>query len=279
MKLQGIFISVATPFNHRGEVWQNKVEHNVVKWNRTSVAGYVVCSAVVGERSSLSSEEKIRMWESVAKYADPEKLKIAHSGAPTLDETLALTDQAASLGYHAAVIDLVPMPLIPQLAYFREVADRARIPIIMHAVNDEFVRVASEHPNVVAITGGAMIGTARAVVRADLQLLNVSDYIASGFERGASAAFSPIASAAPYAAISIWEAYRTRDNEAAEDLQRRIEPASQVIWVKYGPNAVAALKYAMDLNGYYGGPSRFPVTMLTPGQKKEVEQAFAGIKG
>jgi 4-hydroxy-2-oxoglutarate aldolase len=280
MKLQGIFISVATPFNHRGEIWPIKVEHNVVKWNRTSVAGYLVCSAVVGERSSLSNEEKIRMWESVAKHASPEKLRIAHSGAPSVDETLALTDRAASLGYQAAVIDPVGMPLVPQLAYFREVADRAKIPIIMHALNDEFVRVASEHPNVIAIIGGAMIGTAKAVVRADLQLLNGSDYIASGFERGASAVFSPIANAAPYAAISIWEAYRTRDKEAAEDWQRRIEPANHVIWVeKYGQNAIAALKYAMDLNGYYGGPPRLPLTVLTPHQKQDVERAFAGIKG
>jgi 4-hydroxy-2-oxoglutarate aldolase len=35
----------------------------------------------------------------------------------------------------------------------------------------------------------------------------------------------------------------------------------------------------MDLNGYYGGPPRLPLTVLTPAQQHEIEQAFDGIKG
>jgi 4-hydroxy-2-oxoglutarate aldolase len=39
------------------------------------------------------------------------------------------------------------------------------------------------------------------------------------------------------------------------------------------------LKYAMDLNGYYGGPPRLPLTTISPAAKKEIEAAFAEIKG
>jgi 4-hydroxy-2-oxoglutarate aldolase len=48
------------------------------------------------------------------------------------------------------------------------------------------------------------------------------------------------------------------------------------VTVKYG---VPGLKYAMDLNGYYGGPPRLPLTAITPEAKKEIEQAFDGLKG
>jgi len=48
------------------------------------------------------------------------------------------------------------------------------------------------------------------------------------------------------------------------------------VTVKYG---VPGLKYAMDLNGYYGGPPRLPLTVITPEAKKEIEQAFDGLKG
>jgi 4-hydroxy-2-oxoglutarate aldolase len=48
------------------------------------------------------------------------------------------------------------------------------------------------------------------------------------------------------------------------------------VTVKYG---IPGLKYAMDLNGYYGGPSRLPLTAITPEAKKEIEQAFDGLKG
>ncbi len=97
-KLQGIFISLATPFNHKGEIWETKVEHNIAKWNRTTVAGYVVCGAA-GECERLSSEEKIRMLEWVAKFAAPEKTLIAGAGSP--EEII----RARDLGYKGAADD------------------------------------------------------------------------------------------------------------------------------------------------------------------------------
>jgi dihydrodipicolinate synthase/N-acetylneuraminate lyase len=197
MKLQGIFISVATPFNHRGEIWPIKVEHNVAKWNRTGVAGYVV-NGTASENASLASREQARMFDLVTKYAAPDKLVIAAADLPE-------------------VISKAPGGLCSSDADF-----------------------------------------------------------ASSLAAGASGIVSAIANAAPYTMISIWEAHRTRDTEAAADWQNRIAKAVEVI---NGPNGIAALKYAMDLNGYYGGPPRLPLTVLTPDQKEEVEQAFAGIKG
>jgi 4-hydroxy-2-oxoglutarate aldolase len=221
MKLQGIFISVATPFNHRGEIWPIKVEHNVAKWNRTGVAGYVV-GGVANENSSLSSEEQARMFDLVTKYAAPEKLVIAAADLPEL------------IG---------------------------KVPGIGKA------------PGIAKIPG---IAPEALITKAPGGLCESDADFASSLAAGASGVVSAIANAAPYTMISIWEAHRTRDAEAAADWQNRIATAVGII---NGPNGIAALKYAMDLNGYYGGPPRLPGTVLTPGQKKEVERAFAGIKG
>jgi 4-hydroxy-2-oxoglutarate aldolase len=60
------------------------------------------------------------------------------------------------------------------------------------------------------------------------------------------------------------------------DWQKRILRAAQLVTVKYG---IPGLKYAMDLNGYYGGPPRLPLTSITPQAKQEIEQAFDGLKG
>jgi len=35
----------------------------------------------------------------------------------------------------------------------------------------------------------------------------------------------------------------------------------------------------MDLNGYYGGPPRLPLTVPSAAAKKEIEEAFADLKG
>jgi dihydrodipicolinate synthase/N-acetylneuraminate lyase len=216
MKLQGIFVSVATPFNHRGEIWQAKVEHNITKWNRTSVAGYVVGGAA-GEGLLLSADEKIRLWEWVAKYATPEKLLIA------VADTTGEAARAQELGYKGSAND------------------------------PDFISM--------NVPGG---------------LCGSDADFASSLAAGAAGIVSTIANAAPYTMISIWEAHRTRDTEAAADWQNRIAKAVEAI---SGPNGIAALKYAMDLNGFYGGPPRLPGTVLTPDRKKEVERAFAGIKG
>ena len=79
MKLQGIFVPVTVPFHHNGDLYKIKVQHNVEKWNRTSVSGYVVCG---DEGRYLSSDEKIRVWGWVAAHCAPEKILDCHDRLP-----------------------------------------------------------------------------------------------------------------------------------------------------------------------------------------------------
>ena len=247
MRLQGIFIPVAVPFNHAGELYPIKVQHNVEKWNRTGAAGFVVCG---GESIYLTTEEKIQMWEWVAEHSAPEKVLIAATGMPSVRETVRLTNHAESLGYQAAWLRAPVASFETQKVYFSAIADQAKIPLIAEG---DF-----SHPNVV----NAAVGRNSAAIAED-------------FAAGATAAIVDIANAVPYAVISIWEAHRTREPDAALDWQRRLAAGAAVI-AKYGP---AALKVAMDLNGYYGGPPRLPLTVLAPEARDEVERAFDGIKG
>ena len=60
MKLHGILPPIATPFDHRGDLYKVKVQHNVEKWNRTALAGYVVCGST-GESVYLTTEEKLQL--------------------------------------------------------------------------------------------------------------------------------------------------------------------------------------------------------------------------
>jgi len=242
MKLQGIFVPIAVPFDHHGDLYPVKVQHNIEKLNRTGVSGYVACG---DESIYLSSEEKTRMWEWVAQYA-PDKVLIASTGMPAVRETTELTNRAAALGFKAAFLRS------DDPIYIAAVADRAEIPIIVDGV-------AVKHPNVVS----QHIATSSAT-------------IAQSFAAGAPAAILEFANAAPYAAISIWEAHRTREYEAALDWQNRIAQAVHLVEGQYG---IAGLKYAMDLNGYYGGLPRLPLIGLTPAAKQEIEQAFDGLRG
>ena len=76
IKLHGIFPPIATPFDHKGDLYKVKVQHNVEKWNKTGLGGYVVCGST-GESVYLTTEEKVTLWEWVAQYASPDKLLMA----------------------------------------------------------------------------------------------------------------------------------------------------------------------------------------------------------
>ena len=294
LKLQGIYPPITTPFDHAGNIYASKVEHNVTKWNRTSLSGYVVMGST-GESVMLTTEEKISMWEMVAKYADSEKLLIAGTGMESVRETVCLTNRAAELGYKAAMVrtphyykNLVNRAGA-QVLYYRAVADQSRIPIIIYNwpqatgvdIPVEAVVALSEHPNMIAIkeSSGSLekvMQMIREVKHGFQVLVGSAPTLWPSLLMGACGAILAYANAAPYSVIAIWEAHRTREEAAGLDWQNRIGRASALVTTKYG---VPGLKYAMDLNGYYGGPPRLPLSVPGVEAKREIEQAFRDLKG
>jgi 4-hydroxy-2-oxoglutarate aldolase len=83
LKLQGIFPPITTPFNHEGDLYEAKVRHNIEKYNRTGLSGYVVGGST-GESVLLTTEEKRRLWQLVAEHADEKKLLIAGTGVESV---------------------------------------------------------------------------------------------------------------------------------------------------------------------------------------------------
>jgi 4-hydroxy-2-oxoglutarate aldolase len=294
MKLHGIIPPIATPFDHNGDLYKIKVQHNVEKWNRTGLAGYVVCGST-GESVHLTTEEKLKLWDWVAEYAAPDKILLAGTGMESVRETVALTNAAADRGYKAAMVrtphyykNLINRT-DAQVLYYGAVADQAKIPIFIYNwpqvtgvdIPVEAVVTLSHHPNMFAIkeSSGNLEKCIQMIkeVKPGFQVLTGSaPILAPSLAVGCAGAVLAFANAAPYATVSIWEAHRTREFAAAMDWQNRIIRAAQLVTVKYG---VPGLKYAMDLNGYYGGPPRLPLTVITPEAKKEIEQAFDGLKG
>src|SRR5262245_8670212 len=103
MKLHGIYPPVTTPFQYDGSLYKAKVIHNVEKWNKTTLSGYVV-SGSTGESVMLTPDEKFQMFESVAGAADSSKLLVAGTGVESVRETVWLTNRAAEMGYKLAMV-------------------------------------------------------------------------------------------------------------------------------------------------------------------------------
>jgi 4-hydroxy-2-oxoglutarate aldolase len=294
MKLQGIFPPIATPFDHKGDLYRAKVQHNIEKWNQTNLAGYVVCGST-GESVYLTTEEKVQLWEWVAQYAASNKLLIAGTGMESVRETVALTNRAAEMGYKVAMVRTphyyksLLNRTDAQALFFRSVADQAKIPIMIYNwpqttgvdITVEAVVALSEHPNVIAIKESSgnlekVMQMIREVKDGFQVLVGSAPTLWPSFSVGAVGAVLAFANAAPYATVTIWEAHRSRDVDTARDWQDRISKAAQLVTTKYG---IPGLKYAMDLNGYYGGPPRLPLTPVCPDAQRAIAEAFAGVRG
>ncbi len=294
MKLQGIFTPLATPFDSNGELYKAKVRHNVDKWNLTNLAGYVVCGST-GESVMLSTEEKIQLWDWVAEFAAPGRLLLAGTGMESVRETVSLTNKAAGVGYQAA---LVRTPHYyknllnrkeAQTLFYRSVAFQSKIPIMIYNwpqatgidIPAEAVAELSLHPNIIAIKESSgnlekVMQMIREVKPGFQVLVGSAPMLWPSLTVGATGAVLAFANAAPYSTITIWEAFRARETEVARDWQSRIAPAAILVTAKYG---IPGLKYAMDLNGYYGGPCRLPLAPLSQEAKREIEETFRDIKG
>jgi len=94
-------------------------------------------------------------------------------------------------------------------------------------------------------------------------------------DAGAVGAILAFSCCAPTACFEIYQAWKERAREIAREKQDRIVDATKKVVSQL---SVAGVKYAMDLNGYYGGNPRLPILPLTAEQKAEVERLIANIK-
>jgi len=92
---------------------------------------------------------------------------------------------------------------------------------------------------------------------------------------GANGGVLGFAAPAPTICFEIYAAFRDNDQQLASSKQDSLAVATKKIVSEMG---IAAVKYAMDLNGYYGGPPRLPLLPLSAAQKKEIEALMANFR-
>jgi 4-hydroxy-2-oxoglutarate aldolase len=106
-------------------------------------------------------------------------------------------------------------------------------------------------------------------------LVGAAQKLHPSLEAGAVGAVLAFACPAPTACYEIYAAWKEGDNSLANIKQERINAAAVRAGSELG---ISALKYAMDLNGYYGGPPRLPLLPLTADLRSEVEQFMSDIR-
>ena len=131
--------------------------------------------------------------------------------------------------------------------------------------------------------GGAAVATAPPVPALKTRTKTVGFQVmsASGpenlvelLEAGAAGALPRLAACAPQACHEVFAAFKDGDPDLAREKSQRLLQADALMHEL----GVAGVKYACDLNGYYGGAPRMPKLPLDGEQRKRVEQVMVGLR-
>lgn len=106
-------------------------------------------------------------------------------------------------------------------------------------------------------------------------LAGAAQKLDASLQAGAVGGILAFASCAPTGCFEVYAARKEGDSELAALKQQRIAKAAQRVAGELG---ISAIKYAMDLNGYYGGPARLPLLPPTATLKSEIEQLMSDIR-
>ena len=163
MLIEGIFAAVPTPFYPDERVYFRKIEANMARYSRSLLAGMLVLGST-GEAVELDDAESREILRVAADATAPEKVLIAGVARESVKGTLDLAEAAAQFMYDALLVRTPTyyanqMTTAAVLHYFRSVADRSPLPVILYNIPQcapydipvELVAELAQHPNIIGI--------------------------------------------------------------------------------------------------------------------------------
>ncbi len=281
----GIVPALTTPFQ-KGELWVSGLKSNIERYNRYDLAGYLVLGST-GESVLMDEQESLEAVEVVRGSAKPGRIIIAGTGMFSAPETVRFTNKAADSGADFGLV-VTPFYYKGQMsaktleAYYREVADQTRIPVIMYNVPKftgldlplDTILSLAEHPNIVGLKeSSGNISLAEEIVGSCPEGFTLYQGAGSllfpALMIGAGGGILAVADMAPGETVDIHKAVEAGQFQKARDLQLRILDANQKIVNGMG---VPGIKCAVEMLGYAAGELRSPLKTVSEEQKKVIRR-------
>ncbi len=281
----GVVPALITPFQE-GELWVSGLKSNIEKYNRYDLAGYLVLGST-GESVLMNEGESLAAVELVRSAANPGQVIIAGTGMFSAPETVRFTNLAADAGADFGLV-VTPFYYKGQMsakvleAYYREVADGSKIPIIMYNVPKftgldlplDAILSLAEHPNIVGLKeSSGNLSLAEEIIRSCPDGFTLYQGAGSllfpALMLGAGGGILAVANMAPGEAVAICRAVKAGQYQKAKDLQFGILTANQKIVNGMG---VPGIKCAVEILGYAAGELRSPLKPVSEEQRKLIRK-------
>ncbi len=284
-RFEGVFAALTTPFAGDG-IALDGFKNNILRYNETDLAGYVVLGST-GEAVFLGDDEAESLIAAARAAAAPGKKIIAGASRESTRLSVDFINRLSGLGADAALLKpphyyKAAMTQEILLRYFMDVADTASIPILIYnipqntgvPVEPQTIIELARHPNIAGIkdSSGRLANLTEVIasVGPDFSfLLGAGSIFLAGLLLGASGGILAMAAAIPELCVKVYSLFRRGSQDEARGLQLDLVLLNKVLTETHG---IPAIKYALDLLGYNGGPPRPPLRPLDETGKAQVRQ-------
>ena len=283
-KLMGVFAPITTPFDEEGEVAYGKLRQNMEFYSNSRLKGYLALGSN-GENKSLTNEEKEKVLKTIIKNKHKDQVVMAGCIFESTRETIEFAKIAEDLG--ADFITLLPPSYFKKemtdpvlLRYFSDVANSLKTPCLVYnapqfcggtTLSVNLIKELAKHPNIVGVKDSST-GNIESFLLAVRDVFNVmpgsANFFVNGIIMGAPGGVISLANVFPEITCKLYDLTAGKQYEEAFKLNERVIQLNKAV---SGTGGVAAVKYAMDLAGLYGGLPRLPLLPLGDDVKKKIE--------
>lgn len=291
MPLEGVLSAIVTPFTPDGEAIDEQALRRLIDRNLADGIHGFVPAGGTGEFASLTNSERRRLVEIVAEQVDGKASVLAHTGATTTREAVALSKHAEQVGADAVMLATPyydPVGEEEALAYYAAVADAIDLPICAYNYPpatgfrmsvDFLLRLVREVPQVTMVKdSGADLAqlVALRTEHADaITVLNGEDVLmlpalmlgTPGMVMGVGSFLGP-------ALVRMHEAALAGELERAVALWRQVCP---VIAMLSRATYVSGVKAACEILGLPVGRPRAPTRPYSAGQVRDLKSLLDAL--
>lgn len=291
MALEGIYCPIITPFVDE-QIDGAKVAFNLDKLNATDLAGYIVLGST-GEPVHLTRQEKVDTIKVAREYTPADKKLIVGTGLESTRATVELTQCAADLGADYVLV-LSPNYYKGDVTaegfkyHYSTVADKSPVPVLIYNVPRftgvelpaTVVQDLSTHPNIVGLkesTGdlSKLVQSTMGCADEISVLVGNAGLLVSGMMAGAHGAILAICNVVPELCVEIYNLFRQgRIDQAQSELKKM----TRILQSGIAQHGIPAIKAAMDMLGFYGGPPRSPLLSVNNEVKNSLRKELALAK-
>jgi len=285
-----IITAMVTPFNHNGEIDYDNTTR-LVHYLTENGTDTIVVSGTTGESPTLSTEEKLSLFEHVVKAAKGRAKVIAGTGSNNTKASIELTKEAEKLGVDGVML-VAPYYNRPNqqglYEHFKAIATSTSLPVMIYnipgrtGVNidcDTIVKLA-EIDNVVSVKEAS----------GDLeQMSKIIEHTPDDFElySGDDGLTLPVLSIGGKGVVSVAshvignemkqmiQSFHNGDLTRAAAIHRKMLPVVKALFSQPSP---APLKAALELQGLDSGVLRLPLVKVDEALKNQIGKIIESFK-